>query len=263
MYRITDEDIDFVGEDLLTRGIRTESLRLNLIDHICILAEEKLESDGDFRQFYALTIKTFYQKELCELETETHLLLYQNNYIMKKAVMISGLCSAAGFIAGSVGKIFLLRLTDFFMLIGFASFVLVFLPLVLIVLLKGYRSRNELVIYGSGIASAGLYFYCMMMKCVGLPASSVQLGFSNGPTWLILWLTSLAIGAFVFVPAYLIRGLGKPELKIQTIITSILLIAFIGVQFRLTNLQSLRARAGQTASAQVSLSHIDNDHVNK
>jgi hypothetical protein len=254
MYRITDEDIDFVAEDLFTRGIRTESLRLNLIDHICILAEEKLESDGDFRQFYALKIKTFYQEELCELETETHLLLYQNNFIMKKAVMISGLCSAAGFIAGSIGKIFLLRLTDFFMFLGFASFVLGFLPLVLIVLLKGYRSRNELVIYGSGIVSAGLYFYCMMMKCLGVPASNLHLISGNdGPAWLTLWLTSLAIGAFVFVPAYLIRGLSKPESRIPAIITSILLIAFIGVQFRLTNLQSLRARASQTASVQVSL----------
>ena len=63
-----------------------------------------------------------------------------------------------------------------------------------------------------------------------------------------MWLTGLAIGAFVFVPAYLINGLRKPDSKIPTIITSILLIAFIGVQFRLTNLQQFRTSVRQHIS---------------
>ncbi len=58
---------------------------------------------------------------------------------MKKALIISGLCTAGGFIAGSIGKIFLALLTDFFLFFGFASFVLFFLPLVFIVLLKGVQ----------------------------------------------------------------------------------------------------------------------------
>lgn len=249
MYRITDDDIDFVLEDLLRRGILTESLRLNLLDHICILAEENLEDAGDFRHFYSDAIQTFYQKELCELESETHLLLYQNNLVMKKALIISGASSAAAFIAGSIGKIFLARLTDFFMFFGFVSFVLVFLPLVLIVLLKGYKSRTDLIIYGSGILSAALYFFCMMIKCIGGLSPMLLPGFGNdGTVWLTMWLTGLAIGAFVFVPAYLVNGFSKPESKIGAVVTSILLIAFIGVQFRLTSLKSLRTHSGQHVS---------------
>ena len=79
MYRITDENIDFILEDLRKRGIRTESLQLNLLDHICIIIEENLDEHGDFERFYAETIKSFYQKELFELENETNYLLYQNN----------------------------------------------------------------------------------------------------------------------------------------------------------------------------------------
>lgn len=246
MYQITEEDIDFILDDLEKRGIKTESLRLNLLDHICILIENNLEEGADFNDFYSAAIKSFYKNELSELEVETNYLLYKNNIIMKKALIISGLCAAAGFIAGSIGKIFLSRLTDFFIFIGFSSFVLLFLPLVFIVLLKGFRSRNDLVIYGSGTLSVILYFICMMIKCVGFPSSNLHLGLNNHETgWLIMWLMSLAIGAFVFVPSYLKKGLRNPESKIPSIIISILLIAFIGVQFRLTDLRQFRSRVNQ------------------
>ena len=260
MYQITDENIDFILEDLNKRGIQTESLQLNLLDHICILIEENLEEGADFHHFYAETIKSFYKRELSELETETHYLLYQNNLIMKKALIISGLCTAGGFIAGSIGKIFLARLTDFFLFFGFASFVLFFLPLVFIVLLKGFKSRNDLIIYGSGTLSVILYFVCMMIKCFGGLLFNLHLdNYESG--WLVMWLTGLAIAAFVFVPAYLINGLRKPESKIPAIIISILLIAFIGVQFRLTNLQQFRTRISRHVSVKTPLPDLKESAV--
>ena len=246
MYTITDNQIDFILKDLSKRGIATESLRLNLLDHICILIEENLEENGDFEKFYAATIKTFYEKELCELEKETNYLLYQNNHIMKRAMIISGAFSAAGFIGGSLSKIMLFRITDFLLFLGFASFVLLFLPLVFIILLKDIKSKKDLIIYSSGTVSLMLYFLCMLMKCLGLPSSNIHFGLENsGNAWLIMWLAGLAIGCFVFIPAYLISGIRKPETRINTIITSILLVAFIGVQFRLTNLKQLRSSTTQ------------------
>jgi len=246
MYTITDAHIDFILKDLSKRGITTESLQLNLLDHICILIEKNLNENGDFEQFYSMTIKTFYEKELYELEKETNYLLYQKNLIMKKAMIISGACSAAGFIGGSISKIMLFRITDFLLFLGFASFVLLFLPLVFFVLIKELKSKKDLLIFSSGTLSLMLYFICMLMKCVGLPSSIVHPGLENsGNAWLILWLTGLAIGSFVFIPSYLMAGIRKPETKINTIITSILLVAFIGVQFRLTNLKQLRSSAYQ------------------
>src|SRR5271170_6321710 len=193
MYTITDQNINFILKDLSKRGIVTESLRLNLLDHICILIEQNLEENGDFEKFYAFTIMSFYKKELYELEKETiHYSLYQNNIIMKKAMIISGACSAAGFIGGSLSKIMLFRFTDFLLFLGFISFVLLFLPLVFIVLLKEIKSKKDLIISGSGILSLILYFVCMLMKCFAWPASVLH--FENA--WLIMWLTGLAIGGF-------------------------------------------------------------------
>ena len=75
MYQLNDQQIDLILSDLQQRGIETESLRLNLLDHICILIEENLEEDGDFRQYYNTVLTTFYRQELRELEDEAQLLL--------------------------------------------------------------------------------------------------------------------------------------------------------------------------------------------
>jgi predicted neutral ceramidase superfamily lipid hydrolase len=246
MYSISDENIDYILHDLKIRGIETESLRLNLLDHICILIEENLEENGDFEKFYAFTIRAFYDHELREIEEEILLSSsYKNKRIMKKAMILSGAFSAAGFIGGSLSKIMLFRITDFLLFLGFVSFVLLFLPLVFIVLLKELKSKSDLIIYSSGTLSLMLYFFCMLMKCLGLPSSNLQLGPN---TWLILWLAGLGIGSFVFVPSYFLAGMSKPETKTSTIITSILLVAFIGVQFRLTNLGPIRQAKQNTAT---------------
>jgi len=75
MYQLDHQQIDFILSDLQQRGIRTESLRLNLLDHICILIEENLEENGDFHQYYTTVLPKFYNQELRELEEEAHLLM--------------------------------------------------------------------------------------------------------------------------------------------------------------------------------------------
>jgi hypothetical protein len=75
MYSISGQQIDFILHDLAANGIETESLQQDLLDHICIIIEQNLEEDGDFDQFYAATVKTFYKRELREIEEETSFLL--------------------------------------------------------------------------------------------------------------------------------------------------------------------------------------------
>jgi len=78
MYQLNDQQIDLILTDLRQRGIETESMRMNLLDHICILIENHLEEDGDFTQFYATVIRSFYKEELRELEDEAHFLMALN-----------------------------------------------------------------------------------------------------------------------------------------------------------------------------------------
>jgi hypothetical protein len=70
MATLTDEQVDHILDDLHAHGIRLDGLRDNLLDHICILLEQRLGQGGDFEQEYAGVIPTFYRKELYELEEE-------------------------------------------------------------------------------------------------------------------------------------------------------------------------------------------------
>src|ERR1700740_3220546 len=99
MSRLSDEQIDFILNDIGARGVEMESLQQNLLDHICCIIEQDLEPDGDFEAFYASTIKTFYKYELWEIEEETiHVLTFKNYYTMKKAMIVSGTFSVVTFI---------------------------------------------------------------------------------------------------------------------------------------------------------------------
>ena len=97
MYQLNDQQIDLILTDLHQRGIETESMRMNLLDHICILIENHLEEGGDFTQFYATTIRSFYKEELRELEDEArllmalnkgHLLLSRNQFFFSLAAVV-------------------------------------------------------------------------------------------------------------------------------------------------------------------------------
>jgi len=79
MYSLSEQQIDFIHGDINARGIRLESLQYDLLDHVCVIIEQKLEKDEDFEQCYEATIKAFYRQELREIEEETIFLLACRN----------------------------------------------------------------------------------------------------------------------------------------------------------------------------------------
>ncbi len=104
MYRISDEQIDYIINDIRARGVDMESLQQNLLDHMCCVIEQNLKEGEDFEKFYQTTIKTFYKEALWEIEEETiQLLTFKNYYKMKKIMISSGIFSA---ITLSVGILF-------------------------------------------------------------------------------------------------------------------------------------------------------------
>ena len=71
MYTLSDQQVDFILDDIRQHGIQIEDLQQNLLDHICILVEQNLEENGDFEQYYSSVISSFYRQEMREIEEET------------------------------------------------------------------------------------------------------------------------------------------------------------------------------------------------
>src|SRR5579863_9775777 len=105
MYCISDKQIDYILNDISARGVKMESLKQDILDHVCCIIEQNLEESGDFEAFYSETIQQFYKTELTEIEEETILLLNNKHfYTMKKVMIYSGIFSASLLSIGIVLK---------------------------------------------------------------------------------------------------------------------------------------------------------------
>ena len=80
MYKLSEEQIEFISADIKKRGIEMNDLHDNILDHACCMIENNLEENGDFGKFYSNTIVKFYKNELWEIEEETISLLIFKNF---------------------------------------------------------------------------------------------------------------------------------------------------------------------------------------
>jgi hypothetical protein len=225
MYQLSEQQIAFILDDISARGIETDSLQQDLLDHICCVIEHGLEENGDFGAFYQTILPTSYKKELCEIEQETALLLtFKNYYAMKKVMMVTGAAAVLFFIIGSMFKTMHWPGANILLVLGFVGISVIFLPLLFIFKVSELPKVRDRVILGLGIFSGSLYFIAMLFQVQHWPGAR------------IIWLSNLLISFFIFLPLYFFSGIRKPETRMNTIVSSIILMAVIGSQFALTAL---------------------------
>ncbi len=230
MYCISDEQIEYILNDIRRNGVEMEDLQLNLLDHVCCIIEQNLKDGDDFEGFYKNTMKQFYKKELREIEEETiTLLMFKNFYTMKKVMIISGATSAAAFIIGSFFRMLVWPGGGGLMLFGFYLMGLVFLPLMFILKTKEEGPRQDKITLALGVL-VGLSF------CVSIIGS--WLG-GPIPRSGIFWLITTGLSLFAFIPTYFFMGIRRPETKVNTIVTSVLFVAITVWLFSMVNLRPI------------------------
>lgn len=203
-----------------------EDLQLNLLDHICCIIEQNLTDEDDFESLCEKTMKQFYKHNLREIEEETiQLLIFKNRYVMKKVMIISGTLSVAAFIVGSLFKIMHWPFAAPLLFLAILNISFVFLPLLFLVKTKEINATRDQLILALGTIVGILY--CLSMLSLFMHWQT------KGPIWLI----TLSIAFLVFIPAYFFTGIRNPETRVNTIVSSILLVAVTGIQFALTDLR--------------------------
>ena len=225
MYTLTEEQIDFILRDIKSRGVEMEDLQISLLDHICCIMECELEPDGDFESFYRKTIPRFFNKELSEIEEETILLLtFKHYYAMKKTMIVTGAVSTAFFITGSLFKIMHWPGASALLVLAIFTISFVFFPLLFVLKTKEAGSGRDKIILIVGTVFGIIISMSTLFKVMHWP-------WANN-----MWLISLGVLFFIFIPMYFFSGIRNPDTKINTITSSILMIVGGGLLFTLTSL---------------------------
>jgi hypothetical protein len=248
MYILSDDQIEYILSDITRRGIVLESLRNDLLDHVCCLIEEKMPPDADFETYYHQLIQTFYKKELRELEEETIALLKNKNYyVMKKIMIISGVFSASMLSLGIFLKFNHMPAAGASLVLGITCLSFLFLPLLFAVQIRENKNRKENILLGVGIFAGILISLSIMFKIQHWP-------FAN-----IMGLTSIGILALIFLPLYYTNGIKKKENKINTLVITIVVIMSCGLFLSLVR----SPYASRLLSIQNTSEYFDNEQILK
>lgn len=230
MYSINDKQIDYILNDIRRRGVEMEDLQYNLLDHICCIVEQNLNSDGDFEDFYKKTIPKFFKHELWEIEEETiNLLIFKNYYTMKKTMIISGGFAAFATIFGAFFKIMHWPGANVLMILGLSAMSFVFLPLMFTLKIREKQDKKDKLILGIGSVVTVLISLSALFKIMHWPFATILIYLSLGSL------------LFVFLPIFFISGMKNQDTRVNTIVTSVLILAGTGLMLVLPKQQpSLR-----------------------
>ncbi len=200
MYRITDEQIDFILDNIRANGIVIEDLQNNLLDHICCIVENEMTEGEDFYKFYGRIVPRFFKKELKEIEEETtNLLTFKNYYAMKNTVKISGTISGILILLGAIFKTMHWPGAGIMIVLGGLFFSLVFLPLMIVLKFKDDESKTDKWVFAFG-------FLMAMGAATGIVFKVMHWPYAN---FLMRW--SVTFFLFGYIPLYYFTRIRRAE----------------------------------------------------
>lgn len=246
MYELSKDQVDFILEDVRRNGIKTEELQLSLLDHICCVIENEMSPDKSFDEFYRSVLPRFFKKDLKEIQEETDLLLtFKHYYAMKKVMLRSGLFSTITFVLGAILKILHLPGANIFMLFGIVIMSFVFLPIFFVIKSKEVKEKKTTAVIGSGVLFGILFCISVLFKMLHWPGANV------------LWLSALGVLFFLFLPIFFFSGIRNSETKLNTIISSMMVLIAGGLLFTLTAIYGAKYKEEAVEIADLHLSEVN------
>ena len=228
MRSLTEEQIDFIAEDIRVRGVFMKNLEENLLDHICCFIEEA-DDDRPFEQVYLQAVDAFGPNGLQEVQDETLFLInqpYQN--AMKKFAYITGALASTALMAGALFKVAHWPGANILLIFGTLVLAMFFVPYFFYVNFKEQSDKKSKVIAGIGLVSALLLCASALFKILHWPGAIVMI---------------VAFGVFflVFLPLYVVNGMRNPLTKVSSLTNGFLFAAIGGFVILLSFQQPSKA----------------------
>lgn len=231
MHNVTDEEVDFILDDIKARGVVLEDLQYNLLDHMCCIIENEMPESENFYKFYESMLPRFFKTELKELQEEVDILLqFKHYYAMKKTLKIVGIIASVLILLGSILKILHKPGASVALILGGMLFSFLFLPLMIIL-----KFRDEENAVDKWVLSTG--FLLAIGMSVGIIFKLMRWDYAQ-----VLMVGGVVLFVFVYVPLYFFTRIQRPELKFNTIVNSVLMMCCGGMLFALFNLNHIQSK---------------------
>lgn len=220
MYDLSENEVDFILEDIAKRGIETEDVRYNILDHVCCIIENEMKPGTNFKEFYRNTIARFYKVELNEIEQETRdLITFKYYYAMKRTLKITGLLTIVLCLIGSLLKFLHVPGAGLVLFSSLCFFGLIFIPLNIIVKLKYEKEQTNKVIVTFGLILGMFITFGLIFKTFHWPGAT------------IITMSGVLVFALVFVPVYFFTRYKNPDTRFNAIVHTTFMIVGAGFLF--------------------------------
>jgi hypothetical protein len=143
---------------------------------------------------------------------------------MKRIMNVAGIATVSLVSLGALFKSFHLPGAGVMLVSGGFLFSFLFLPLLIILKFRDEKSTTDKLVFGFGIILAIIITMGVIFKLMHWPmANKLQIG------------TTLAF-TFVYVPLYFFTRIRRPEMRFNTIVSSVLMMAFGALLYSLFDL---------------------------
>jgi hypothetical protein len=203
---LTSEQIRAIANSIGDGGIFMDSLKNDLIDHMCCAIESRMSDGIPFEIAFSEAMKDLAPAGLNEIQTQTILLLHPKMLIMKKIMYLLGLGTTISMTMGLMFKLLHMPGGEQLFNYGFLIFALVFLPMVAI---KKFAQKEKRPMYEKIKTVLGF------ISTIGVGCAILLKIATDYETSSIILLISVSIFCFGFLPFLFYdlykESLGDPE----------------------------------------------------
>lgn len=189
MAELTEQQIEFVSEEIHVRGVNLNSLHDDLLDHICTSIERKMDEGLNFDSAFVQTIKLFGPNGLMQVQNQTLLFLTQMNETMKKLSIGFGLATVALLLAGIFFKAMHWPGAGMLIVLGNALLVCGYLPILLSHKLKESAANEKLTVISGYVGLA--------VMATGITFKLMHWPYAN-----MMMLSGFAVLVLIYMPVY-------------------------------------------------------------
>jgi len=239
MRSLTEEQIDLIADDIRLRGVFTQSLQEDLLDHICCFIEEQPDDERPFEEIYRLALDAFGQSGLQGVQDET-LYLINRPYLtkMKKIAFFTAGLSSFTLIAGALFKIQHWPGANLMLVAGILVLAFFFIPYFFYVQFTEQTEKKGKVIAALGLITAFLMAVGALFKIMHWPGT-------------IVILMGFVIFFLAFLPLYIINGARNPLTRFSTVSNGLLFACIGGFMMLMSFQQPSKAITDSFATIQL------------